>query len=71
MPPWSLPSTLAALLGAFRACFTAPSFGTFTALVVGFLAQPQARTVTGMLVGARLQHAWHHSRAHRFFSAAR
>jgi len=24
-----------------------------------------------MLSGARLQHAWHHARAHRFFAAAR
>jgi hypothetical protein len=71
MPLWSLPATLAGLLDPFRVCFTAPSYATFTALMVGFLARLQARTVTGMLVGARLQHAWHYSRAHRFFSAAR
>jgi hypothetical protein len=28
-------------------------------------------TITGMLIGARLEQAWHHARAHRFFSGAR
>jgi hypothetical protein len=68
---WSLPSTLTDLLVGFRSCFTAPTFATFVWLVTGFLAQPGARTVTGMLVGARRARSWHHSRAHRFFSAAR
>jgi hypothetical protein len=36
-----------------------------------FLAQPRARTVCGMLAGGRLAGRWHHSRAHRFFAAAR
>jgi hypothetical protein len=54
-----------------RPCFTAPTFRTFQALVGGFLAQPGLRTVTGMLVGARLAGRWHHARAHRFFAAAR
>jgi hypothetical protein len=71
MPVPSLSSTLADLVAVFRPCFTAPSFETFTALVAGFLAQPGARTVTGMLAGARLAGVWHHSRAHRFFSTAR
>jgi len=35
------------------------------------LAQPGARTVCGMLAGARLAGRWHHSRAHRFFAVAR
>jgi hypothetical protein len=71
MPTRSLPRSLADLLAGFRCCFTAPTFGTFTALLVGFLAQPGQRTVTGMLVGARLSGVWHHATAHRFFSAAR
>jgi hypothetical protein len=71
MPAWSLPRSLSDLLACFQACFTAPTFGTFTALVAGFLAQPGLRTVTGMLAGARLAGRWHHARAHRFFSAAR
>jgi DDE superfamily endonuclease len=71
MPAWSLPRSLAELLGAFRPCFTAPTFKTFVWLVVGLVAQPGTRTVTGMLVGARLAGVWDHSRAHRFFAAAR
>jgi hypothetical protein len=71
MPTWSLPRSLADLLAGFRCCFTAPTFRTFTALLIGFLAQPGQRTVTGMLVGARLSSVWHHATAHRFFSAAR
>jgi hypothetical protein len=50
----SLPDTLATLLATFAPCFTAPTFGTFRALVAGYLAQPDRRTVTGMLTGARL-----------------
>jgi SRSO17 transposase len=71
MPAWSLPRSLTDLLEAFRPCFGAPTFKTFTWLVVGFVAQPGTRTVTGMLAGARLAGIWHHSRAHRFFAAAR
>jgi DDE superfamily endonuclease len=67
----SLPCSLADLLKALGPCFTAPTFGTFQALVGGFLAQPGLRTVTGMLVGAGLAGRWHHARAHRFFAAAR
>jgi hypothetical protein len=52
-------------------CLTTPTFRTFQALVGGFLAQPGLRTVTGMLVGARLSGVWHQATAHRFFSAAR
>lgn len=71
MPTPSLPRSLADLLIVFGPCFTAPTFRTFGALVAGFLAQPGQRTVTGMLVGARLTGRWHHTRAHRFFAAAR
>ncbi len=71
MPTRSLPRSITDLLDRFRGCFTTPTFTTFCGLALGFWAQPGLHTVTGMLVGARLQHAWHHSRAHRFFSAAR
>jgi hypothetical protein len=54
------------LLEAFRPCFTAPTSTTFVALLVGLIARPASRTVCGMLAGV-----WHHSRAHRFFAAAR
>src|SRR5258708_38494291 len=65
------PCSLASLLTEFRPCFTAPTFTTFTGLVVGLIAQTRRRTVCGMLLGACLERVWHHSRAHRFFAAAR
>jgi DDE superfamily endonuclease len=71
MLPSSLPRSVTDLLACFRGCFTAPTFTTFCGLACGFWAQPGLHTVTGMLVGARLQQAWHHARAHRFFAAAR
>jgi hypothetical protein len=71
MLPSSLPRSVTDLLACFRGCFTAPTFTTFCGLACGFWAQPGLHTVTGMLCGARLQQAWHHSRAHRFFATAR
>jgi DDE superfamily endonuclease len=66
----SLPDTLTTLLAGFAPCFTAPTLRTFQALVAGFLAQPGLRTVTGMLVGARLAGQRHHDLAYRFFASA-
>lgn len=66
-----LPLSLDVLLSLFSGCFTKPTFRTFRALVVGQISQTQLRTVTGMLVGARLSQVWDHCRAHRFFSRAR
>lgn len=66
-----LPGSLIELLEAFRPCFTAPTFMTFALLAAGLVARPAARTVCGMLAGAGLGGVWHHSRAHRFFAAAR
>lgn len=71
MPTPSLPRSLADLLTAFAPCFTPPTMRTFQALVGGFLAQPGLRTVTGMLVGARLAGRCHHDLAYRFFASAR
>jgi hypothetical protein len=71
MPTRSLPGSITDLLARFRGCLTAPTFAMFCGLACGFWAQPGLHTVWGMLAGARLQHAWHHSRAHRFFAAAR
>jgi hypothetical protein len=62
---------LTRVLATFRPCFTAPTFTVFTALVAGLFAQPVSRTVCGMLTAAGLARAWHHSRAHRFFSTTR
>src|SRR6266540_2148938 len=72
----SLPRSISDLLECFRGCFTTPTFTTptfttFCGLALGFWAQPGLHTVCGMLCGARLEQVWHHSRAHRFFSAAR
>jgi SRSO17 transposase len=67
----TLPVSVLRVLEVFRPCFTAPTFETFTALVVGLVTQPVGRTVCGMLTGAGLARVWHHCRAHRFFSAAR
>jgi SRSO17 transposase len=71
LPHDSLPATLTTLLTAFQHCFTAPTFANFTALAAGMVRQTAARTVCGMLTGARLEQTWPHSRAHWFFSHAR
>ncbi len=69
--PVHVPGSLAELLSLFGPAFTQPTFQTFCGLVIGRIARVGPRTVTGMLIGARLSGVWHHSRAHRFFSAAR
>jgi hypothetical protein len=71
LPDGTIPASLTGLLVVFRCCFTAPTYRTFTGLVVGLIAQTRRRTVCGMLLGAGLERLWHHSRAHRFFAAAR
>jgi hypothetical protein len=65
------PGSLGRVLGAFRSCFTAPTFTTFVTLLAGMVAQPANRTVCGMLTGAGRAGVWHHSRAHRFFATVR
>ncbi|WP_426502956.1 transposase [Dactylosporangium sp. McL0621] len=59
------------MLDLFRSCFNAPTFATFVTLLAGMVVRPAHRTVCGMLAGAGLSGVWHHSRAHRFFAAAR
>src|SRR6516162_2540369 len=71
LPGVTLPASLAALLGALRPCFTAPSFATFCGLAAGLAGQVRRRTVVGMLLGAALQRAWPHDRAHYFLARAR
>ena len=71
LPDGTIPGSLAGLLVVFRSCFTAPTFTTFSGLVVGLIAQTRRRTVCGMLLGACLERTWHHARAHRFFATAR
>lgn len=69
--PLQIPASLHGLLSLFADCFTKPTFQTFRTLVVGQISQTAPRTVTGMLVGARVSRVWDHCRAHRFFSRAR
>src|SRR5258708_28946556 len=71
LPDVTLPASLAALLGALRPCFTAPSFRTFCGLAAGLAGQVRRRTVVGMLLGAGLARAWPHDPAHYFFARAR
>ncbi len=71
LPDVTLPASLAALLGALRPCFTAPSYRTFCGLAAGLAGQVRRRTVVGMLLGAGLARAWPHDRAHYFFARAR
>ena len=63
--------SLSRLMEAFRPCFTAGTFSTFTTLAVGLIAAPARRTVCEMLTAAGVSGVWHHSRAHRFFATAR
>ncbi len=69
--PLYVPDSLTGVLSLCRGAFTQPTYLTFVALTVGRLSVVGERTVTGMLVGARLSGVWHHARAHRFFSTAR
>src|SRR5258708_25748617 len=71
LPDVTLPASLAALLGALRPCFTAPSYRTFCGLAAGLAGQVRRRTVVGMLLGAGLARAWPHDRARYFFARAR
>src|SRR6516162_6528131 len=66
-----VPASLMAVLSLFSACFTAPTFRTFCALVAGLAAQTGRRTICGMIVGAGLSGLVRHERFHRFFSAAK
>jgi hypothetical protein len=66
-----VPGSLAELVSLFAVCFTQPTFRTFRALVVGFIARVGEHTVTGCLVACGVAGSWHHSRGHRFFSRAR
>jgi DDE superfamily endonuclease len=71
LPGLTVPASLAGVLQVLRGSFTAPSFATFTLLVVGMVAQTGPRTVCGMLLGAGLQTVVSHHRRHRFFSVNR
>jgi hypothetical protein len=59
-----IPGSLAPLLSLLRPAFTAPTFETFCALVVGFVGRVSEHTVTGMWQAARLAGVVHHWRGH-------
>ena len=63
-----VPSSLDELLFLFAGAFSASTFETFRMLVVGFVCRVGEHSVCGMLLGARLERVWHHSRGHAFFA---
>ncbi len=63
-----VPSSLDCLLSLFAGAFSAPTFESFRMLVVGFVCRVGEHSVCGMLLGARLERCWHHSRGHAFFA---
>jgi hypothetical protein len=77
LPDLAVPASLLAVLGNLRV-FTAPTYLTFTALVIGLIAKTGEGTVTGCSPGrggagrgeAGLVQSWSHDRAHGFFSRA-
>jgi hypothetical protein len=69
-PTPTLPATWQGLLAEFRRCFSSSTFPVFCALTTGLVACTRLRTVTGMLIGAGMNLAWRHEKAHRFFSRA-
>ncbi len=72
MQPTYLPSSLRSILFTFRPCFTAPSFGNFVALVLGFVLAPGRRWISRAIGAPRLLGPRkHHSTFYRFFSRAR
>jgi len=71
LPPLNLPVSLLGVLMTVRPCFTAPTFATFCGLVAGPGRAGPPPYRGRILLGACLQRAWPHDRAHYFFSQAR
>jgi hypothetical protein len=65
-----LTPTFGSLLLPFRSVFTAPSFATFLTIATGWCLSFRHRYVTELIQSAGAVHRGHHSRYHRFFSAA-
>ena len=57
-------------LAAFRDVFTQPTYGTFVALMTGWILSHRHRFVTELIQSSGSTHHGHHSRYHRFFSHA-
>jgi hypothetical protein len=66
----AVPSSLSAILSLLGPGFSAPTFVTFQALVVGFMGRVGEHTICGMWQAARLAGRVHDSRAHDFFARA-
>lgn len=66
-----IPTSLQSLLYLFSGCFSRPSFGSFTALVVGWIACRGPRQITRMIQAGGAVGSKHFSCFHRFLSRAR
>jgi len=65
-----LTQSFVSLLQEFRCLFTRPSFVSFLALVTGWVLSYRRRFVTELIESSDCTRKGHHSRYHRFFSAA-
>jgi hypothetical protein len=69
--PLHVPGSLERVLSLLAPCFSQPTFETFRALVVGFIARVGDHTITGMWQAVGLAGRVHHCRAHDFFARRR
>lgn len=65
-----LTQSFVSLLQEFRCVFTNPSYVTFVALATGWVLSYRHRYVTELIQSSDCTRKGHHSRYHRFFSAA-
>lgn len=65
-----LTQSFVSLLQEFRCVFTQPSFGIFVVLMTGWVLSHRQRYVTELIQSSDCTRKGHHSRYHRFFSAA-
>ena len=69
--PLHVSGSLDGLLSLLAPCFSQPTFQSFRALAVGFIARVGEHTVCGMWQAVRLAGRVHHSHAHDFFARRR
>ena len=65
-----LTQSFVSLLQEFRCVFTNPTYVTFVALMTGWVYSFRHRYVTELIQASDCTRKGHHSRYHRFFSAA-
>jgi hypothetical protein len=65
-----VPESFLLLLGAFRPCFTAPSYENFVSIVAGWVHCLGRRTVTAVALASGALSSRHISVFHRFFGRA-